>query len=124
MRTAPGLALIAFGAIFAFAVTGSPSWINIQIDGWVLMLTGIAAILIPRRGYGWLRRRVVVRRPRDAAGEPRSVRRALGVGRPRGPVRTEEELPTPPGRTIRGTAERADETSEPAEETVEEYFEE
>jgi hypothetical protein len=127
MRTAPGLALVAIGAIFAFAVTGSPSWINIQIVGWVLMLTGIAAILIPRRGYGWLRRRVVVRRPRDAADEPRSVRRALGVGRPRGPVRTEEELPTrepPPERTIRGTAERADERSEPTEETVEEYFEE
>ena len=124
MKTAPGLALVAIGAIFAFAITSSPSWINLQIAGWVLMLTGLAGILVPRRGYGWLRRRVVVRRPRDAADEPRSVRRALGVGRPRGPVRTEEELPTPQGRTIRGTAERADETSEPAEETVEEYFEE
>jgi hypothetical protein len=127
MRTAPGLALIAIGAIFAFAITGSPSWINLQIAGWVLILTGVAAILIPRRGYGWLRRRVVVRRPRGVADEPSSVRRALGVGRPRGPVRTEEQLPTrepPPERTIRGTAERADGRSQPTEETVEEYFEE
>jgi hypothetical protein len=97
----------------------------------VLMLTGLAGILVPRRGYGWLRRRVVVRRPRDATDEPGTVRRALGVGqafrRPSGPVRTEEELPTrepSPERTIRGTAERADDTSQPAEETVEEYFEE
>ena len=124
MRTAPGLALIAIGAIFAFAVTGSPSWINLQVAGWVLILTGAAAILIPRRGYGWLRRRVVVRRPRGSAGETGGDRRALGRGRgfrrPSGPVGTEEELPTPDasrGRTIHGTAE-------PAEETVEEYFEE
>jgi hypothetical protein len=124
MRTAPGLALIAIGAIFTFAITGSPSWINLQIVGWVLMLTGVAGIFVPRRGYGWLRRRVVVRRPRGSAEEPGTVRRALGIGqgfgRPRGPVRTEEELPTPespPERTIPGRAE-------PAEETVEEYFEE
>src|SRR5262245_54345702 len=78
MRTAPGLALIAIGAIFAFAVTGSPSWINLQIAGWVLILTGVAAILIPRRGYGWLRRRVVVRRPRGPAG--RAARSAPAGG--------------------------------------------
>ena len=131
MRTATGLALVAIGAIFAFAVTTSPSFLNLQVAGWILILTGVAGLVVPRRGYGWLRRRVVVRRPRDAADEPGTVRRALGVGqafrRPSGPVRTEEELPTrepPPERTIRGTAERADERSEPAEETVEEYFEE
>ena len=123
MRTAPGLALIAIGAIFAFAVSGSPSWINLQVAGWVLILTGVAAILIPRRGYGGLRRRVVVRRPRGSAGETGGERRALGTGRrfrrPSGRVRTEEELPTPASRerTIPGKAE-------PTEETVEEYFEE
>ena len=52
MKTAPGLALVAIGAIFAFAITSSPSWINLQIAGWVLMLTGLAGILVPRRGYG------------------------------------------------------------------------
>jgi hypothetical protein len=54
--------LIALGAILAFAVQGHPSWLNIQVVGWVIMLTGIAGMAIPRRGYGWLRRRMVLRR--------------------------------------------------------------
>jgi hypothetical protein len=54
--------LIALGAIFAFAVRGHPSWLNIQVVGWVFMLTGVAAMAFPRRGYGWLRRRMVLRR--------------------------------------------------------------
>jgi hypothetical protein len=62
MRTATGLFLIALGAILAFAVQGHPSWLNIQVVGWVIMLTGIAGMAIPRRGYGWLRRRMVLRR--------------------------------------------------------------
>ena len=62
MRTATGLFLIALGAILAFAVQGHPSWLNIQVVGWVIMLTGVAGMVIPRRGYGWLRRRTVLRR--------------------------------------------------------------
>jgi len=62
MRTATGLTLIALGAILAFAVRGHPSWLDIQVVGWVIMLTGVAGIAIPRRGYGWLRRRMVLRR--------------------------------------------------------------
>ena len=62
MRTATGLFLIALGAILAFAVQGHPSWLNIQVVGWVIMLTGAAGMAIPRRGYGWLRRRMVLRR--------------------------------------------------------------
>lgn len=62
MRTASGLLLVALGAILAFAVRGHPSWLNIQIVGWVIMLTGVAGMAIPRRGYGWLRRRMVLRR--------------------------------------------------------------
>jgi len=62
MRTATGLFLIALGAILAFAVQGHPSWLNIQVVGWVIMLTGLAGMAIPRRGYGWLRRRMVLRR--------------------------------------------------------------
>jgi len=62
MRTATGLFLIALGAILAFAVQGHPSWLNIQVVGWVIILTGIAGMAIPRRGYGWLRRRMVLRR--------------------------------------------------------------
>ncbi len=63
MKTATGLALVAIGAILAFAVTGHPGWLNVQAAGWVLMLVGLAGMFIPRRGYGWLRRRMVVRRP-------------------------------------------------------------
>lgn len=62
MRTATGLGLIAVGAILAFAVVGHPSWLNIQVVGWVIMLTGVVGMAVPRRGYGWLRRRVVLRR--------------------------------------------------------------
>ncbi len=62
MKTATGLALVAIGAILAFAVKGHPSFLNIQIVGWVIILTGVAGMLIPRRGYGWMRRRMVLRR--------------------------------------------------------------
>jgi hypothetical protein len=62
MRTATGLALVAIGAILAIAVTSQPSFINLHVAGVVIALTGVAGLLIPRRGYGWLLRRVVVRR--------------------------------------------------------------
>jgi hypothetical protein len=68
MKTATGLALVAIGAILAFAVKGHPSFLNIQIVGWVIILTGIAGMAIPRRGYGWMRRRMVLRR--GPAGQP------------------------------------------------------
>jgi len=32
------------------------------VVGWVIMLTGVAGMAIPRRSYGWLRRRMVLRR--------------------------------------------------------------
>ena len=50
MRTASGLLLVALGAILAFAVRGHPTWLNIQVVGWVIMLTGVAGMLLPRRG--------------------------------------------------------------------------
>src|SRR5690348_18056616 len=59
MRTAPGLGVIAIGAILAFAVTSSPSFLNLQIAGWVIMLTGVAGIVAPgpvtagARGTAW-----------------------------------------------------------------------
>jgi len=68
MKTATGLTLVAIGAILAFAVRGHPSFLNIQVVGWVIILTGIAGMVIPRRGYGWLRRRMVLRR--GPAGRP------------------------------------------------------
>jgi hypothetical protein len=69
------------GAILAFAVTTNTPVINVHIVGWVLILTGLVGVFVPRRGYGWLRRRMVVRQrteeaaagPADEAGYPRSV---------------------------------------------------
>ena len=68
MKSATALTLVAIGAVCAFAVTAHPSFVNIQILGWVLMLTGIVGIVIPRRGKGWLRRSVLVKGSPDITG--------------------------------------------------------
>jgi Domain of unknown function (DUF6458) len=62
MKTGAGLAFIAVGAIFAFAVKGSPGFVDLHTVGWVLMLVGLVGMLLPRRTYGWLGRRMTVRR--------------------------------------------------------------
>jgi hypothetical protein len=63
MRTASCLTLIAIGAILTFAVTGHPGFLNLQIAGVVIMATGVAGMVIPRRNQpGWLRRRTILRR--------------------------------------------------------------
>ena len=67
MKTATALTVAAIGAILAFAVTAEPSFFNFHAAGWVLMLTGIAGAAIPRRSYGWLRRRLVL----DTGGKQR-----------------------------------------------------
>ena len=62
MRTATGLALIAIGAILTFAVTAHPSFLDLQVAGIVIMLTGVAGLFLPKPSHGWLRRRTVLRR--------------------------------------------------------------
>ncbi len=63
MKTVTCLTLIAIGAIFTFAITAHPSFLNLQIAGLVVMATGVAGLLLPRRGQeGWLRRRMVLRK--------------------------------------------------------------
>src|SRR5215469_18758871 len=63
MRTASCLTLIAIGAILTFAVTAHPSFLNLQIAGVVIMATGVAGLLLPRRNQtGWMRRRTILRR--------------------------------------------------------------
>jgi len=146
MKTATGLALVAIGAILAFAVTGHPGWLNVQAAGWVLMLVGLAGMFVPRRGYGWLKRRVV-RRPITArrtvmAGNGSAVPAATAL--PPGtvvltPDQAEQveagalasgavEPEVFPGRQLsKAEAEEHVSTSSPAattSETIEEYLEE
>jgi len=136
MKTATGLAMIAVGAILAFAVTAHPSGLNLQAAGWVLILIGLAGMFVPRRGYGWLRRRVVRRS---------SPRRTTVLARPGGrnrlpanavvlaPEETDEVVTAEaepdvfPGRTISlAEAEEMAPTTPAAgsTETIEEYREE
>ena len=121
MRTATGLTLVAIGAILAFAIRTSPSFLDLQVAGWVIMLTGVAGMFIPRRGSGGLRRRIVVRRPRGFAVDPASGPRALGIGRvfhrPAGRPVAEPSPPLTAEQTIPGTAAAE-------EETVEEFYQE
>lgn len=71
MRSATALTLVAIGAILAFAVTAEPPGFSFHVAGWVLMLTGVAGAILPRRGYSWLRRRVVL----SNAGRPIPIER-------------------------------------------------
>jgi hypothetical protein len=64
MKTGTGLALIAVGAIFAFAVTANTSVLNLHVMGWVLMIIGVIGIAVPARGYAWVGRRMFVRQSR------------------------------------------------------------
>lgn len=63
MKTATGLALVAIGAILAFAVNAAIPGVNLQIAGLIIMLTGVAGLFVPARASGWLRRRIVMRGP-------------------------------------------------------------
>jgi hypothetical protein len=130
MKTATGLALIAVGAILAFAVNAHPQALNIQVVGWVLILVGLVGLFIPRRGYGWLRKRMVMRR-RQTVVAGRGGRRRLAAAAPGTVVLTEEvdEVPaagmdpaTRPGHQI--SKAEADELGLTPVETIEEFRQE
>ena len=56
MRTGTGMSLITVGAILLFALNaGSPSWLNLQVVGIILILAGAFGMLSP-----WM-----ARAPRD-----------------------------------------------------------
>ena len=68
MKTATSLTLVAVGAIIAFAITAHVSFLNLQVTGWVFILTGVAGAIITRSSR--LRRtRVAKGRPGAAAAE-------------------------------------------------------
>jgi hypothetical protein len=108
MRPATCLALLAVGAILAFAVRAHPSFLNLQVAGVVIMVIGVAGFVLPGRGSQWLRRRITVRRgPRGPVVEHVDVDEthypsyvmlnpeALNAVQPEGPPEdvTEEEAP-------------------------------
>ena len=68
MKTGTGLAVVAIGAILAFAVTANTSVFNLNTAGWVLMVIGVIGLAIPRRGYAWAGRRLFVRQARWRPG--------------------------------------------------------
>jgi hypothetical protein len=95
MKTGAGLAFIAVGAILAFAVNGSPGFVNLHTVGWVLMLVGVVGLLLPRRTYGWLGRRVTARRSYPSGRvTQRPVQPYVGLNP--GTAREEEEAGLPP----------------------------
>jgi len=68
MKTGMGLVLIGIGAILAFAVTTNTSVFNLHTAGYVIMIIGILGLAVPRRGYGWVGRRLFVRQARLRPG--------------------------------------------------------
>ncbi len=136
MKTATGLTLVAIGAILAFAVNAHLQFLNLQVVGWVIILTGLAGIFVPRSAYGQMRRRVVYRRtPRagavsvagDASAAPYIVDTPAPpavLDTPAPPVAVDTSTPPIEAGVTGpfGTAEPAVPQSE--SEIVEEYFEE
>ena len=96
MKTGMGLVLIGIGAILAFAVTTNTSVFNLHTAGYVIMIIGILGIAIPRRGYGWVGRRLFVRqarwRPRRRVEE---VSYPAYVNRNPANTRVQASLPAP-----------------------------
>ncbi len=141
MRTASCLTLIAVGAIFTFAVTAHPSFLNLQVAGVVIMATGVAGLFLPRRNQqGWLRRRTVLRRgargpvvgevdetrlPPYAVLNPGSSAQESNGEQPRDltmPEATHETVPDLPAAEQNYVV--VDDSPTAASEVVEEYIEE
>jgi hypothetical protein len=68
MKTGIGLFWIGVGAILTFAVTANTSVFNLHVAGFVIMIIGILGLVVPRRGYEWLGRRLYVRSTRRSPG--------------------------------------------------------
>jgi hypothetical protein len=118
MKTGTALALIAAGAVLAFAVHAHLGFFSFQIAGWVIMLTGIAGLVIPRRGHSWLRR--VTRRPRTAAGADGDRRLRRVTRRPRAAAGSGGDGRLPIGWTFRRRPSAAVMPSPPPDPVLEE----
>ena len=96
MKTGMGLVLIGIGAIFAFAVTTNTSVFNLHTAGYVIMIIGLAGLVMPRRGYGWVGRRLFVRQARwRPGGRIAEVTYPTSVNRNPANTRVRAGLPAP-----------------------------
>jgi hypothetical protein len=96
MKSGMGLTVIAIGAILAFAVTTNTSVFNLHTAGYVLMIVGILGIAIPRRGYGWVGRRLFVRQARwRPGGRVEDITYPAHVNRNPANTRVQAGLPAP-----------------------------
>lgn len=122
MNRATSLTVIALGAIFAFAITASPSFLNLQIVGWILMATGAAGLLLERRGRDWLRRTVIVRNSPDVSRYGRRRPAQVTARPPANPADpAAADRPTQPiGDPV---AQQPVEQQQVERETIEEYTE-
>jgi hypothetical protein len=112
MKTGVGLAVIAIGAILAFAVTTNTSVFNLHTAGWVLIIIGILGIAIPRRGYGWVGRRVFTRQTRWRPGaRVEEVTYPTYVNRNPANTRVQAGLPVPGALGSPEAADHIDGTS-------------
>ena len=77
MRFAASLFVIALGAILAFGVTATPSAVNIQVVGLILLLVGIAGLAMSQWLYFSRRRTdIIYRGNRQIWLQPNSPPRA------------------------------------------------
>ena len=103
MKTATSLTLVAVGAIIAFAITAHVSFLNLQVTGWVFILTGVAGAIITRSSR--------LRRTLAARGRPGAAA-AGGTG----------QRPPPSRRPVPGRQPAVAPDAMPAErETIKEY---
>ena len=126
MRTGAGLALIAVGAILAFAVNATPSWLNLHTVGWVLMLVGLVGLVLPKRTYGWLGRRIQTRRtypaPQRAQYTTRPASGSIEAGtRPRPTFA--DQVDVIDGTTLRGEPQGANRAVNGQTEVIEDVYE-
>ncbi len=110
MKTASSLTVIAIGAILAFAVTASPTFLDLNKVGWILMLTGACGIALTPRGQNWLRRTIIIRgAPSGSTRTGRSFRQ-----RTRSPARRTQAPPTQAPPTQPSTHQAPPEHADPS----------
>jgi hypothetical protein len=105
MKTATSLTLVAVGAIIAFAITAHISFLNLQVTGWIFILTGVAGAIITHSS------RLHLRRTPAAKGRP-------GAAAANGTA----QRPPPSQRRVPGRQPAVAPDATPAEpETIKEY---